>query len=102
MSDGCTFAPDTINGISLKPPCKKHDDAYDAGGSWEDRLAADTQLRTDIEAKGMPVVAAIYYHAVRLFGGRRWPHKYHWGRNWPKSEYGYGYGEPAVGQEIED
>ena len=92
-SDGCTFFPDTIRGISLLPPCVEHDYAYYLGGSKEDRLKADKQLRKRVKELGMPKVAATMYYAVRFFGGRFWPRKKFWGYEWSKTDYGYGYGE---------
>ncbi len=90
-SDGCTFFPDTINDISLLPPCVTHDYAYWQGGPPAARLTADRRLRSDIRALGMPVVAACMYRAVRLFGGRFWKSPKMWGKAWPPEEYGYDY-----------
>jgi len=88
-SDGCSFFPDEINGISLLPPCVEHDYAYWKGGTRAQRLRADKRLYDRICDLGMPVVACAMYRAVRCFGGRFWPRRKHWGYKFSKEEYGY-------------
>ena len=64
--DACTLAPD----FSFTAPCcRDHDRCYDRGGDGDDRLACDEGLRDCIADSGHPFIAAIYFGAVRAFGG---------------------------------
>jgi hypothetical protein len=64
-SDGCSAAPDG----TWRQACVDHDAAYFKGGSAADRLAADKKLRSDMIKQGAaPVVADLYYAAVRIGG----------------------------------
>ncbi len=95
-SDGCTWAPDTIGTVNLRSICVAHDYRYWLGGTEEEKLEADEELRDEIRAKGLFLTAAVYYRFVRAFGGRHWPaspmpNRHHWGYGWPKDDYGAGY-----------
>lgn len=61
-SDGCTMAPDLV----FKTCCEEHDMYYALGGVT--RREADKRLRLCIKSKGYPVLAWVYWIAVRLFG----------------------------------
>jgi hypothetical protein len=60
----CSFVPD----LDVGECCRKHDEAYQRGGDWLDRLWADLMFRECILDKNRPVVARIYYRGVRTFG----------------------------------
>lgn len=68
-SDGCTLAPD----LWFRDCCEAHDRAYWAGGTAEDRKAADAELYRCLRARGAPILAWVYWGAVRLAGHRFWP-----------------------------
>ena len=90
-TDGCSKSPD---GIPMWEPdafldcCVKHDVAYWHGGSAEDRLHADENLRTCIEDKGYHDIAKTYYYAVRFGGSPLFNTSYRWGYGW-KEDRGY-------------
>ncbi|WP_413558605.1 helicase [Bdellovibrio sp. HCB209] len=90
-SDGCSKSPD---GIPVYSPdvflscCIKHDISYWQGGTEEDRLLADEDLRSCIEAKGHPDIARAYYYAVRVGGSPKFNSSYRWGYGW-KEDRGY-------------
>ena len=60
----CSFVPD----LNVADCCRKHDMAYQQGGNEMDRLMADFEFRECILEKNSPIVAAIYFRGVRLFG----------------------------------
>jgi hypothetical protein len=60
----CTCAPE----FNFAPCCGTHDLAYEAGGDSNDRLIADQGLFNCIWSSGKPLMALIYYLAVRVFG----------------------------------
>ena len=64
LGDQCSFVPDLEVGES----CALHDMAYQAGGTELDRWRADVAFRDCIRERERPVVAAIYFGGVRLFG----------------------------------
>jgi hypothetical protein len=86
-SDGCSMAPDgavaTVD-TEFVPCCVQHDIAYWAGGTAEEKLTADNNLRICIKEKSNAFVAAIYYRSVRLAGGPYLPTAFHWGYGWEK------------------
>ena len=68
-SDGCTFAPDTLFGVNLKPACVLHDFArrhlvhYRALTVSE----ADALFRRHLKALGAPSwLATLYWFAVKI------------------------------------
>jgi hypothetical protein len=63
-ADGCTNAPD----FNFTHCCNAHDDCYDIGGDSDDRKTCDVALRVCIKGRGHPILAWIYYWAVRAFG----------------------------------
>jgi hypothetical protein len=79
-SGGQTWLWNQLNGHD--PPwekcCEAHDKRYFKGGTAKDRKDADLALRACIEALGYPGWAAVYYWAVRLFGGPHWPSAKRW------------------------
>ena len=64
LGDQCTFVPD----FDIGECCRLHDIAYQEGGTEDDRMVADVEFRDCIRGEGRPIVAAIYYSGVRLFG----------------------------------
>ncbi len=86
ISDGCTSFSD---GPKEKPKlwrhcCDEHDFKYWAGGSSDDRLLADKQLKACVLATGYSSTASNMYWAVRNFGGPNSSPKYRWGFGWEK------------------
>lgn len=86
-SDGCSMSPDGVF-VFIKtefvPCCVQHDVAYWQGGTAQEKLTADQNLRTCIAEKGNRFVAAVYYRGVRLGGLPSLPTGYHWGYGWEK------------------
>lgn len=84
-SDGCSLFPDRslINSKDWCDCCLEHDIAYWQGGTKEQRLAADQQLRDCVLGKtGDPALAEAMYQGVR-FGGSPWFYNwYRWGYGW--------------------
>ena len=84
-SDGCSAFPDgTANQQTLwLPCCTAHDFAYWRGGTYQQRLSADLQLRECVSRVGEPEIAALMLAGVRV-GGSPWlPTRFRWGYGWP-------------------
>jgi hypothetical protein len=84
-SDGCSLFPDRSL-ISAKDWCEccvEHDLAYWQGGTEEQRLKADEQLRACVLAKtDDALLADAMFKGVRM-GGSPWFYNwYHWGYGW--------------------
>lgn len=85
-TDGCSRFPDrSRNG---KPDwchcCAAHDVAYWRGGSAEERLAADRELKACVQkASQDDGLAALMYVGVRAGGGPYYNTSYRWGYGWP-------------------
>lgn len=99
-SDGCTWFPDQIGDVNLLKFCVEHDYAYWMGGTKKERLEADMLLRKRLEGEGLYLVAFIMFNGVRVGGGRYWPwspmpKQKSWGYQFPKKDFGWGYGERA-------
>ncbi len=91
-TDGCSSSPDgTLTDPNRwKQACTIHDYRYWRGGTPQQRLDADRELRDNIVSTGDPLIAQIYMVVVRL-GGSPWlPTSYRWGYawDWPR---GYGH-----------
>jgi hypothetical protein len=90
-SDGCSLFPD---GNTRDPHlwcdcCYQHDLAYWRGGTQDDRLHADEQLRACVNAKtGDAALAQTMFVGVRSGGAPVFPTGYRWGYGW---NYGRGY-----------
>ena len=90
-SDGCSLFPDGdfSNRKLWCECCLDHDIAYWRGGTAEQRLKADEELRTCVRRKtGNDVLADMMFAGVRLGGGPIFPNWYRWGYGW---NYGRGY-----------
>lgn len=83
-SDGCSLWPDYFFDYSWEQSCVKHDIQYWLGGTEEDRLKADKQLRDEINLI-LPGIGDIVYIGVRA-GGRNLipliPFPWGWGYGW--------------------
>ncbi len=83
-SDGCSLFPD---GLSNKrelwlPCCIAHDKAYWQGGTWQQRLNADRQLKYCVARLGEPIIAELMLNGVRIGGSPFWPTGFRWGYGW--------------------
>jgi len=85
-SDGCSSFPNgTITQEVLwLSCCTEHDKAYWQGGSYQQRLDADIELKRCVAAVGEPVIAELMLSGVRVGGSPYWPTQFRWG-------YGYSY-----------
>ncbi len=87
-SDGCSLFPDT-NIITKQDWCEccyVHDLAYWQGGTQEQRLEADQQLRECVLAKTHDeILAKVMYEGVRFGGSPYFYNWYRWGYGWPYS-----------------
>lgn len=96
-SDGCSSFPDgTYYDESLwYECCKAHDYAYWRGGTYDERVQADEDLRACVAELGQPEVAFIMLVGVRI-GGVPWiPTEFRWGYGW---SYPKAYGELTEGE----
>ncbi len=89
-TDGCSDFP---NGTPAHKElwlrcCIAHDRKYWLGGTYRERLQADQELRTCVQAVGEPAVAALMLAGVRVGGSPYWPTRFRWGYGWP---YTHGY-----------
>lgn len=68
--DSCTLFPNRLPWHDFRTACLQHDIAYWAGGSGEERLAADVAFRDAISHTGPigPVFGYLMYGGVRVFG----------------------------------
>jgi len=97
-TDGCSLFPDGTFSDKDKwqDCCIEHDIAYWKGGTEQDRLDADLELKRCIfERTGDAMLAQTVYDAVRAWGSPIFPAWYRWGYGWP---YGRGY-EPLTEEE---
>jgi hypothetical protein len=75
-----------------------HDLSYWRGGTEEDRLTADRNLRTCVEQKtGDHALAETMYLGVRAGGGPHINTPFRWGYGWP---YGRGYKALTEGESV--
>ncbi len=85
QSDGCSAFPDGSlrqNKLWLRC-CKLHDYAYWKGGTYDERLTADQELKACVEKVGEPSIAAIMLAGVRVGGAPYLPTAFRWGYGWP-------------------
>jgi hypothetical protein len=84
-SDGCSSFPDGTfqqRELWLKC-CEAHDYAYWKGGTYQERLDADKQLKQCVAAVGEPEIAKLMLAGVRVGGTPYLPTKFRWGYGWP-------------------
>ncbi len=89
-TDGCSDFPDGTpqhRTLWLKC-CIAHDKKYWMGGTYEERLQADLELRQCVQSVGEPAIAALMLAGVRVGGSPWWPTRFRWGYGWP---YPHGY-----------
>ena len=89
-TDGCSQFPDgTLSHKTLwLKCCTEHDQKYWAGGTFDERLQADQELRACVKSTGEPAIAELMLAGVRVGGSPWWPTKFRWGYGWP---YTHGY-----------
>ncbi len=84
-TDGCSDFPDGTQehkDLWLKC-CIAHDQKYWMGGTYEERLKADLELRTCVQSVGEPAIASVMLAGVRVGGSPFWPTRFRWGYGWP-------------------
>mgnify|MGYP000220364354 CR=1 FL=1 len=83
-SDGCSAFPDgTLEQNTLwLSCCTAHDRAYWQGGSYDQRLTADQDLKVCVEHVGEPEIALLMLAGVRVGGTPFLPTKFRWGYGW--------------------
>ncbi len=84
--DGCTLFPERLLGLDLTRACLEHDIAYWAGGTTEERRAADIVFKAAVAEAGRAgtILAPLAYTGVHLFGDT-WLTKIfdaNWGFGW--------------------
>ncbi len=97
-TDGCSLFPDGTfsDNDKWQDCCIEHDIAYWEGGTEQDRLDADLELKRCIfERTGDAMLAQTVYDSVRAWGSPIFSAWYRWGYGWP---YGRGY-EPLTEEE---
>jgi hypothetical protein len=84
-SDGCSLFPDKsrIAGLDWCACCVAHDVAYWRGGTFDERKAADVQLRKCVMRKtGNASLARLMFDGVRAGGSPYFYNWYRWGYGW--------------------
>jgi len=87
-SDGCSLFPDRalVGPATWCSCCLQHDLAYWRGGSSEQRLQADQELRQCVlRETGNEALADSMYAGVRAGGTPHLPTWYRWAYGWPQS-----------------
>lgn len=89
-SDGCSMSPD---GTPDEPNkwlkcCVLHDIKYWVGGSEDERLSADHDLKMCLHEEGAIIADSLYYIGVRIGGRPYYYTSYRWGYGW-KYDRGY-------------
>jgi len=84
-TDGCSMFPDgTLEDKTLwQKCCVEHDKRYWRGGTYDERKAADGQLKQCVASVGKPKIAALMLAGVRMGGSPYWPTPFRWGYGWP-------------------
>ncbi|WP_211197933.1 hypothetical protein [Permianibacter fluminis] len=83
-TDGCSAFPNgSLKNQQLwRDCCVAHDLAYWAGGTYEDRSAADEALAECVADVGEPAIAKLMLAGVRTGGSPFWPTTFRWGYGW--------------------
>lgn len=83
-SDGCSSFPDgTLSHKELwLACCTAHDLAYWKGGSYQQRLEADNELKNCVEGVGEKEIALLMLTGVRVGGTPYLPTSFRWGYGW--------------------
>jgi hypothetical protein len=84
-TDGCSDFPNgTLQQKDLwLKCCITHDKKYWAGGTYDERLQADRELRNCVASVGEPTIAALMLAGVRVGGSPYWPTRFRWSYGWP-------------------
>ena len=83
-TDGCSMFPDGTfqqNELWLSC-CTSHDIAYWQGGTFEQRLFADKELKSCVATVGQPEIAQLMLMGVRAGGTPYLPTSFRWGYGW--------------------
>lgn len=83
-SDGCSAFPDGTfaqNELWLQC-CTEHDFTYWQGGTYEQRLNADLELKHCVADVGEPHIANLMLAGVRVGGSPYFPTLFRWGYGW--------------------
>ncbi|MDO6561889.1 hypothetical protein Q4488_00695 [Amphritea sp. 1_MG-2023] len=99
-SDGCSSFPNGTraqNSLWLSC-CEQHDLAYWQGGTYQQRLEADNELKACVAGVGEPEIAALMLAGVRVGGSPFWPTEFRWGYGWP---YLKPYGELSAAEQAQ-
>ena len=83
-SDGCSSFPDgTFQQEKLwLSCCQQHDFDYWQGGTVEQRLLSDQQLKHCVAQVGEPTIAILMLAGVRVGGTPYLPTSFRWGYGW--------------------
>ncbi len=84
-TDGCSMFPNgtlKYKDLWLKC-CTRHDLAYWQGGTRDERLKADRDLKACVAEAGEPGIAELMLAGVRVGGTPYLPTKFRWGYGWP-------------------
>jgi hypothetical protein len=83
-SDGCSEFPNgTLKQKELwLACCTAHDFTYWQGGTYEERVNADQELKYCVVKVGEPAVAALMLAGVRVGGTPYFPTSFRWGYGW--------------------
>lgn len=84
-TDGCSMIPDRslVSSADWCACCVAHDWAYWRGGSAEERLKADQELKSCVQAaSGNRALADLMFAGVRAGGGPYFFTPYRWGYGW--------------------
>lgn len=88
-TDGCSLFPNRSATADWCPCCVVHDLAYWRGGTAQERLQADQELRACVLGEtNNRLLAALMFWGVRVGGGPYFKTSFRWGYGWP---YGRGY-----------
>jgi hypothetical protein len=83
-SDGCSAFPDgTIDQKNLwLKCCQRHDFDYWQGGTYQQRIVSDQQLKQCVADVGEPTIAVLMLAGVRVGGTPYLPTSFRWGYGW--------------------
>jgi hypothetical protein len=83
-SDGCSVFPDgTLKHRDLwLKCCTAHDYAYWKGGTYQERLDADIELKRCVSTVGEEEIAKVMLAGVRVGGSPFFPTTFRWGYGW--------------------
>ena len=85
-SDGCSKWPEGTdeNPWLWRDCCFTHDLHYWMGGTSQERLDADVELKQCVESRGQDFQAIVIYMGVRVGGTPNTNASFRWGFGWPE------------------